>query len=191
MCVRVRLRQWIRKKSLANRDEKNYIHNYVYIFRQDFIKHPLEKPFVRVPDQYRRPEGEMEGMTSYKKEFTGNWTLFFSMAVKKIFKLYVIANKINRSAAKRQHIYIWFEYLFLETSCGKSIKLLLSNYYQRPFLREDNVKDWSFQKPKSELKHNCNAKFKYLCRYREGSAPLSPYININNRCSVPLLGKGT
>lgn len=118
--------------------KKNYIHNYVYILRQDFIKHPLEKPFVRVPDQYRRPEGEMEGMTSYKKEFTGNWTLFFSMAVKKIFKLYVIANK-SMVRQLKDSIYIWFGYWFLETSCGKSIKLLLSNYYQRPFLWEETM----------------------------------------------------
>lgn len=118
--------------------KKKYIHNYVYFFRQDFIKHPLEKPFVRVPDQYRRPEGEMEGMTSYKKEFTGNWTLFFSMAVKKIFKLYVIANKSMVRQLKGS-IYIWFGYWFLETSCGKSIKLLLSNYYQRPFLWEETM----------------------------------------------------
>lgn len=118
--------------------KKKYIHNYVYFFRQDFIKHPLEKPFVRVPDQYRRPEGEMEGMTSYKKEFTGNWTLFFSMAVKKIFKLYVIANK-SMVRQLKDSIYIWFGYWFLETSCGKSIKLLLSNYYQRPFLWEETM----------------------------------------------------
>lgn len=118
--------------------KKIYIHNYVYFFRQDFIKHPLEKPFVRVPDQYRRPEGEMEGMTSYKKEFTGNWTLFFSMAVKKIFKLYVIANK-SMVRQLKDSIYIWFGYWFLETSCGKSIKLLLSNYYQRPFLWEETM----------------------------------------------------
>lgn len=38
--------------------------------RQDYIKHPLEKPFVRVPDQYHRPDGAMEGMTSYNKEYT-------------------------------------------------------------------------------------------------------------------------
>lgn len=118
--------------------KKKYIHNYVYFFRQDFIKHPLEKPFVRVPDQYRRPEGEMEGMTSYKKEFTGNWTLFFSMAVKKIFKLYVIANK-SMVRQLKDSIYIWYGYWFLETSCGKSIKLLLSNYYQRPFLWEETM----------------------------------------------------
>lgn len=38
--------------------------------RQDYIKHPLEKPYVRVPDQYHRPDGAMEGMTSYNKEYT-------------------------------------------------------------------------------------------------------------------------
>lgn len=60
----------------------------MYIFRQDFIKHPLEKPFVRVPDQYRRPEGEMEGMTSYKKEFTGNRTLILVWQFKNIETLH-------------------------------------------------------------------------------------------------------
>ena len=40
-------------------------------FRQDYIPHPVEKPYVRQPEQYKRPEGNMEGMTSYKKEYTG------------------------------------------------------------------------------------------------------------------------
>lgn len=48
-------------------DSGNILINY----RQDYIKHPLERPFVRVPEQYKRPQGEMEGMTSYKKEYTG------------------------------------------------------------------------------------------------------------------------
>lgn len=33
----------------------------------------MEKPFVRVPDQYHRPDGAMEGMTSYNKEFTSKY----------------------------------------------------------------------------------------------------------------------
>ncbi|KAK3098785.1 hypothetical protein FSP39_023093 [Pinctada imbricata] len=38
--------------------------------RQDYIKHPLERPYHRVPDQYKKPMGEMEGVTSYKKDYT-------------------------------------------------------------------------------------------------------------------------
>lgn len=38
-------------------------------FRTDYIKHPLEKPFVHTQDQYKRPQGEIDAMTSYKKDY--------------------------------------------------------------------------------------------------------------------------
>ncbi|VDI73613.1 Hypothetical predicted protein [Mytilus galloprovincialis] len=37
---------------------------------QDYVPHPIEKPYVRQAEQYKRPEGNMDGMTSYKKEYT-------------------------------------------------------------------------------------------------------------------------
>ncbi|XP_033751105.1 stabilizer of axonemal microtubules 1-like isoform X2 [Pecten maximus] len=37
--------------------------------RQDYIKHPMEKPFVRVQDQYKKPDGVMDNITSYKKDY--------------------------------------------------------------------------------------------------------------------------
>jgi hypothetical protein len=38
-------------------------------FRHDFIKHPVERVLGHQPEQYRPPEGDMETITSYNKEF--------------------------------------------------------------------------------------------------------------------------
>lgn len=38
--------------------------------QRDYIKHPLEKPFVHQPDQYHKPEGDIENTTSYKQAYT-------------------------------------------------------------------------------------------------------------------------
>lgn len=38
--------------------------------RVDFIPHPLEKPFVHHGDEYKAPEGDMDMMTNYHKEYT-------------------------------------------------------------------------------------------------------------------------
>lgn len=39
--------------------------------RTDYIQHPMEKPWVRQPEQYMRPQGNMDTTTSYKKDYTG------------------------------------------------------------------------------------------------------------------------
>ena len=38
--------------------------------RQDYVPHPLDRPYVRQPELYKRPEGQMADMTSYKKDYT-------------------------------------------------------------------------------------------------------------------------
>ena len=42
----------------------------IYIVRVDYIPHPLEKHHVHQGEKYRPPEGEMETMTNYAKEYT-------------------------------------------------------------------------------------------------------------------------
>ncbi|XP_021362727.1 stabilizer of axonemal microtubules 1-like isoform X1 [Mizuhopecten yessoensis] len=37
--------------------------------RNDYIKHHLERPFVHMPDQYKKPVGTMDNTTSYKKDY--------------------------------------------------------------------------------------------------------------------------
>lgn len=37
--------------------------------RKDYVKHPIEKPFVHVQDQYKKPDGVMDNVTSYKKDY--------------------------------------------------------------------------------------------------------------------------
>lgn len=39
-------------------------------FRVDYIKHPGQKPHVHQQDAYHKPDGDIDTMTSYKKEFT-------------------------------------------------------------------------------------------------------------------------
>lgn len=39
--------------------------------RTDYIKHPLDKPYVHPQEIYKRPTGEIEGLTSYNKDYTG------------------------------------------------------------------------------------------------------------------------
>ena len=36
----------------------------------DYHKHPYEKPYVRAAEQYVAPEGDIDPLTSYKKEYT-------------------------------------------------------------------------------------------------------------------------
>ncbi|XP_052280897.1 stabilizer of axonemal microtubules 2-like [Dreissena polymorpha] len=38
-------------------------------YRTDYHAHPLERPFVHKPDQYVKPQGDMDNMTSYKQEY--------------------------------------------------------------------------------------------------------------------------
>jgi len=39
-------------------------------FRSDYIKHPVDKPYSHPYEQYKRPVGEIDGVTSYNKDFT-------------------------------------------------------------------------------------------------------------------------
>lgn len=39
-------------------------------YRTDYKTHPLSKPFVHKPDEYIKPQGTMDGTTSYKQEYT-------------------------------------------------------------------------------------------------------------------------
>ena len=36
----------------------------------DYIPHPLEKQYVHQGEKYRQPEGEMDMMTNYLREYT-------------------------------------------------------------------------------------------------------------------------
>ena len=38
--------------------------------RVDYIKHPTNRPHFHQPDQYIKPDGDIDAMTSYKKEYT-------------------------------------------------------------------------------------------------------------------------
>lgn len=40
----------------------------------DYIKHPLEKRAFKNPEVYKKPVGEMEGVTSYKNEYIGEFS---------------------------------------------------------------------------------------------------------------------
>jgi len=50
---------------------------YIFLFllkkcilkRHDYIRHPVERIAPHQPEQYKQPEGEMETMTSYSKEY--------------------------------------------------------------------------------------------------------------------------
>lgn len=48
-----------------------YPDNSVTNYRSDYIQHPLEKPYVHHGEEYRKPEGDFEKVTSYKQEYTG------------------------------------------------------------------------------------------------------------------------
>ncbi|XP_005089960.1 stabilizer of axonemal microtubules 2 [Aplysia californica] len=39
-------------------------------FRTDYIKHPLEKPYVHAHDVYKKPAGEIDALTSYHRDYT-------------------------------------------------------------------------------------------------------------------------
>lgn len=119
--------------------KKKYIHNYVYFLGKISSSTPWRNRLWGFLTSTGDPRVRWRGWRLTRRSSRVIELCFLVWQLKKIFKLYVIANKINRSAAKRQHIYIWFGYWFLETSCGKSIKLLLSNYYQRPFLWEETM----------------------------------------------------
>jgi hypothetical protein len=45
--------------------------HYLYSNRHDYVRHAVERQTARQPDQYRPPEGEMDTMTSYNKEYVG------------------------------------------------------------------------------------------------------------------------
>ena len=40
-------------------------------FRVDYIKHPYTKPYVRPSEDYIAPDGDIDGLTNYKKDYTG------------------------------------------------------------------------------------------------------------------------
>ena len=42
-------------------------------FRVDYIPHPLEKHYIHQGEKYRPPEGEMEMMTNYNREYTSKY----------------------------------------------------------------------------------------------------------------------
>ena len=37
--------------------------------RTDYVRHPIGKPFLHMPDRYVQPDGDMDHMTSYKKDY--------------------------------------------------------------------------------------------------------------------------
>ena len=45
-------------------------------YRTDFKAHPVERPQFHQPDQYVKPQGEMDTNTSYKQEYTGKSLAF-------------------------------------------------------------------------------------------------------------------
>ena len=47
-------------------------------YRVDFQPYPVEKPWVRPQEVWKKPPGNMEGLTSYKKEFIGK---FFTLNI--------------------------------------------------------------------------------------------------------------
>lgn len=36
----------------------------------DYVKHPMEKPYVRPREAYKAPDGEMEMSTNYSQDFS-------------------------------------------------------------------------------------------------------------------------
>ena len=49
-------------------------------YRTDFREHPMERPFVHKPDEYMKPPGDMENMTSYKQEYVGEYKVFITIS---------------------------------------------------------------------------------------------------------------
>ena len=47
----------------------NYSPMPVCICRVDYIRHNVGKPFLHMPDQYVRPDGDIDLLTSYKKDY--------------------------------------------------------------------------------------------------------------------------
>ncbi|KAH9520109.1 Stabilizer of axonemal microtubules 1 [Bulinus truncatus] len=39
-------------------------------FRTDYIKHPLDKPFIHQHEPYRKPDGDLDTLTSYHRDYT-------------------------------------------------------------------------------------------------------------------------
>ena len=42
----------------------------IYYHRVDYIPHPLEKPFVHQGEQYVPPEGQIDSLTTHKRDYT-------------------------------------------------------------------------------------------------------------------------
>ena len=40
-------------------------------YRADFVPYQIEKPYVHQAEQYQKPQGDIEKVTSYKQEYTG------------------------------------------------------------------------------------------------------------------------
>lgn len=54
--------------------------------RHDYVRHNVERQQGHQPDAYKQPEGEMDTMTSYNREFVGEsklWDIFIN-CLKKI-----------------------------------------------------------------------------------------------------------
>ena len=49
-----------------------YHDNELTNYRKDYVQHEIQKPFVHQSEVYRKPEGEIDDMTSYKKDYQGN-----------------------------------------------------------------------------------------------------------------------
>ena len=68
-------------KILGDNKQCSHLHinicpHYVF-FRVDYHKHPYIKPYVRPAEQYVAPEGVIDPMTSYNKEYTRKSKYFF------------------------------------------------------------------------------------------------------------------
>ncbi len=63
------------------------IHSLLCIFtdRKDYIPHPLEKPHVHQGDPYVTPEGDIDLLTTNKRDYTREFTQWMSNIFYKIY----------------------------------------------------------------------------------------------------------
>jgi len=91
--------------------------------RVDYVEHPLGARYVHQGEKYKAPEGELDSMTSYAKEFTSepilkstNWTLSLCLSLNELGPpggenqittgCAAVSNIINETA---RSIYIFFK----------------------------------------------------------------------------------
>ena len=48
----------------------------------DYVKHPLDKPYSHQHEQYKKPIGEIDTLTSYHRDYTGKIFSFLILYIR-------------------------------------------------------------------------------------------------------------